>query len=97
MTETTKELIAKGWKLELIPIQHMFPNCQVKYKTNCKDMKSCDKEVEEIKITFPAKYGDYTLLTQETIKKEKGKLKPPKGFKADIERARKVKLDLDIS
>ena len=95
--KTIKELIAKGWKLELIPVQHMFPNCQVKYKTNCKDMKSCDKEVEEIKITFPAKYGDYTLLTQATIKKEKEKLKPPKGFEADIEKARKIKLDLDIS
>ena len=72
--------IDDGWKLVLIPVQHMFPNCQVKYKTNCTDMKSCDKEVEEIKITFPAKYGDYTLLTQETIKKEKEKLEPPEGF-----------------
>ena len=36
--------IADGWKLELIPVQHMFPNCQVKYKTKCTDMKSCDKD-----------------------------------------------------
>ena len=34
-----------GWKRVLIPVQHMFPNCQVRYKTNCTDMKSCDKEV----------------------------------------------------
>ena len=84
-TKVVDKLIADGWKLELIPVQHMFPNCQVKYKTGCKDMKSCDKDVEEIKITFPAKYGDYTLLTQETIKQEKEKLKPPKGFGVDID------------
>jgi len=82
-----------GWKRVLIPVQHMFPNCQVRYKTKCKDMKSCDKEVEELKITFPAKYGDYTLMTAETIKEEKERLKPPKGFDGDIERARKVKFD----
>jgi len=39
-----RDAINKGWKLELIPVQHMFPNCQVKYKTQCKDMKSCDKD-----------------------------------------------------
>lgn len=78
--KTIKELIADGWKLELIPVQHMFPNCQVRYKTKCKDMKSCDKDVEEIKISFPAKYGDYTLLTAATISEEKENLKTPQGF-----------------
>ncbi len=33
----------EGWKKVIIPVQHMFPNCQVKYKTKCKDMESCDK------------------------------------------------------
>lgn len=82
-----------GWKLVVIPVQHMFPNCQVRYKTKCKDMKSCDKEIEEIKITFPAKYGDYTLMTQETIEKEKEKLRPPKDFQDDIQRAKKMKFE----
>ena len=91
--KTTKELIADGWKKVIIPVQHMFPNCQVKYKTKCTDMKSCDKEKEEIKIIFPAKYGDYTLMTAETILKEKEKLKPPKDFQDDIERARKEKFE----
>jgi len=91
--KTTKELIANGWKLVIIPVQHMFPNCQVKYKTKCTDMKSCDKEVEDLKITFPAKYGDYTLMTAETIKEEKEKLKPPKDFQDDIERAKKEKFE----
>ncbi len=91
MTKTTKELIAEGWKLELIPIQHMFPNCNIRYKTKCTSMKDCDKDVEEIKIIFPAKYGDYTLMTAETIKEEKERLKPPKDFQDDIERAKKVK------
>lgn len=86
-----------GWKRVIIPVQHMFPNCQVRYKTKCKDMKSCDKEVEELKITFPAKYGDYTLMTAETIKEEKERLKPPKGFEDDIQRAKRAKHDLDIS
>jgi len=91
--KTIKEAIDDGWKLVLIPVQHMFPNCQVRYKTKCKDMKSCDKEEEGIFITFPAKYGDYTLMTQDTIKEEKDKLKPPKDFKDDIERAKKEKFE----
>ncbi len=91
--KTTKELIADGWKKVIIPVQHMFPNCAVKYKTGCKDMKSCDKEKEELKLTFPAKYGDYTLMTAETIKEEKERLKPPKGFQDDIERAKKEKFE----
>ncbi len=79
--KTIKELMADGWKLELIPIQHMFPNCQVRYKTKCKDMKSCDKDVEEIKITFtPSSGWDYTLLTAQTISEEKENLKTPQGF-----------------
>jgi len=79
-TKVVDKLIADGWKLEIVPVQHMFPNCNIRYHTKCIDMKSCDKDVEEIKITFPAKYGDYTLLTQETIKEEKEKLKSPQGF-----------------
>ena len=42
--KTTKELIDDGWKKVVIPVQHMFPNCQVKYKTKCEDMKSCNKD-----------------------------------------------------
>ena len=40
------KLIADGWKLVIIPVQRMFPNCQVKYKTKCTDMKSCDQDKE---------------------------------------------------
>jgi len=69
-----------GWTKVIIPVQHMFPNCNIRYKTKCTNMKSCDKDVEEIKISFPAKYGDYTLMTAETIKEEKERLKAPQGF-----------------
>jgi len=69
-----------GWVKVIVPVQHMFPNCNIRYKTKCTDMKSCDKAVEEIKISFPAKYGDYTLMTGETIKEEKERLKTPQGF-----------------
>ena len=34
-----------GLFIGLIPVQHMFPNCQVKYGTKCKDMKTCTMEV----------------------------------------------------
>jgi len=44
--KTTADLIADGWKLVIIPVQHMFPNCNIRYKTKCKDMKSCDKDKE---------------------------------------------------
>jgi len=36
-----------GWVKVIIPVQHMFPNCQVRYKTKCKDMKTCTMEVIE--------------------------------------------------
>jgi len=69
-----KTKIPEGWKLVIIPVQHMFPNCNIRYKTNCKDMKSCDKDIIKptIKIPIPT---DYTLLLgQDDI------VKPPKGF-----------------
>lgn len=79
--KTTKEedkLIAQGWKLELIPVQHDFPNCQVKYKTHCTNMKTCDLP--------PAPHLD---IPKEFFKQ----MKPPKGFEDDIQRAKKVKFE----
>ncbi len=73
----------KGWKRVLRPVQHMFPNCQVKYKTKCKDMKSCDKDIPE-KIIFPEEFLDPVDVKI---------TKPPKGFEDDIERAKKVKFE----
>jgi len=89
-TLDNKRKIPKGWKLVLIPVQHMFPNCQVRYRTKCTNMKTCIKEVQEIKITFPPKYGDYTLLTAETIRKERKRLTPPKDF--ENHKAKRIKI-----
>ncbi len=41
-TKIVDKLIADGWKLEIVPVQHMFPNCNIRYKTKCTDMKDCD-------------------------------------------------------
>lgn len=69
----------KGWKRELVPVQHQFPNCNIRYKTKCKDMKSCDKDVIERVITPPIK-TDYTLLT------EKDRIKAPIGFEVIVDK-----------
>jgi len=60
-----------GWKKVLIPVQHMFPNCAVKYKTTCTSMKDCDIPVLPKTVDFPSVY----------MKKVKLKItKPPEGF-----------------
>ncbi len=92
--KTTKELMDDGWKKVVIPVQHMFPNCQVKYKTKCKDMKSCDKDKEfwdklnkKLKDWKPVKQPFRTKNVKLELKK------PPKGFEDDIERAKNVKFE----
>jgi len=100
--KTTKEedkLIAQGWKLELIPVQHDFPNCQVKYKTKCEDMKSCNKDKDfwdsiERKLKQLKEAG--MTPKDQPLRREIVKLelkKPPKEFEDDIERAKKVKFE----
>jgi len=78
--------IDEGWKLVLIPVQHMFPNCQVKYKTNCKDIKNCSKDKEfwdsiEKKLDG-LKMANIKVERQE-LRRERIKLEPkktPEGF-----------------
>ena len=91
--------IDDGWKRVIIPIQHMFPNCQVKYKTNCTDIKSCSKDKEfwdsiEKKLDG-LKMANIKVERQE-LRRDRIKLehtKPPKGFEDDIKRAKKVRFE----
>jgi len=101
-TKAVDKLIADEWKRVLIPVQHMFPNCQVKYKTKCKDIKSCDKEgIGSVKV--PSKEIPIEEISHEQIlhnvngfkidpKRDKIP-KKPEGFEDDIERAKKVKFE----
>jgi len=69
--------VPEGWKRVLIPVQHMFPNCNIRYKTKCADMKSCDKDDQFARIHVEPDIKD--------LKKAKTKpTKPPKGFEPDI-------------
>ena len=78
--------IDEGWKKVLIPVQHMFPNCQVKYKTNCKDIKSCNKDKEfwdsiEKKLDGLKEAG--IKVERQELRRERIELehkKPPEGF-----------------
>ena len=60
--------VPEGWKLVIVPIQHMFPNCQVRYKTKCVDMKSCDIPILEL--------PDHLNIPKEFFTQ----MKPPEGF-----------------
>ena len=88
-------MIPKGWKKIIIPVQHMFPNCQVKYKTKCTDMKECDKDKEYWdNLNAKTKDGREYKLQQFRTKQLKLKpTKPPKEFQDDIQRAKKVKFE----
>jgi len=105
-TKVADKLIADAWKLQgwkkvIIPVQHMFPNCQVKYKTKCTSMKTCDKD--EVKKGFYNHYKAIVEIENELIlhnvngykidpKRDKV-AKKPKGFEDDIERAKKVRFE----
>ena len=89
------------WKKVLIPVQHMFPNCQVKYKTKCTDMKTCDKD--KAKEGYYNHYKAIVEIEHEQIlhnvngykidpKRDKI-AKKPEGFEDDIERAKKVEFE----
>jgi len=83
------------WKKVIIPVQHMFPNCQVKYKTKCTDMKSCSTDKE-----FWDKIKDLDIQSVKATRKIKiikdiepiiGKT--PKYFQDEIQKARRVKFE----
>ena len=100
-TKLVDELLKKGWTIGIIPVQHMFPNCQIKYKTNCKDMKSCDKD--KAKEGWYNHYKAIVEIKNEqilhnvngfNIDPKRDKIpKKPKGFEDDIQRAKKVKFE----
>jgi len=87
-------MIADSWKKVIIPVQHMFPNCQVKYKTKCTDMKTCDKDkVQSIPMVpskeIPVEEIEFELILYNVngykIDKKRDKIaKKPKGFEPDI-------------
>ncbi len=100
-TKLVDELLKKGWTIGIIPVQHMFPNCQIKYKTKCTSMKTCDKD--EVKKGFYNHYKAIYEIEHEQIlhnvngykidpKRDKV-AKKPKGFEDDIQRAKKVKFE----
>ncbi len=94
-SKTTKELIADGWKLVIIPVQHMFPNCNIRYKTKCTDIKSCTKDKEfwdkikdlDVQIVKATRNGIKIIKDIEPIIG-----KAPKYFREDIERVKRSKV-----
>ena len=81
-TKVADKILADSWKKVIIPVQHMFPNCQVKYKTKCTDMKTCDKEAmdkvaEKVKNWKDDKHFYFWRFLKEVKLEHK---KPPKGF-----------------
>ena len=93
-TKIVEKMLKEGWTIGIIPVQHMFPNCQVKYKTNCKDMKSCDKD-KEFWDKLNEKIKDWKPVKQpfRTTNVKLEHKKPPKGFEDDTERAKNVKFE----
>ena len=70
----------------VVKTMQMFPGCQ-RYD------KCCDeswKEKLERNIKVPYK-TDYTLLTEKTLKKNKKKLEPPKGWRINTDHVWKGK------
>ncbi len=82
-TKVVDKLIADEWKRVLIPVQHMFPNCQVKYKTKCTNMKTCDKD--EVKEGFYNYYKAIVEIENELI------LHNVNGYKIDPKRDKVAK------
>ena len=100
-TKLVDKMLKEGWTIGIIPVQHMFPNCQIKYKTKCTSMKTCDKD--EVKKGFYNHYKAIVEIEHEQIlhnvngykidpKRDKV-AKKPKGFEDDIQRAKKVKFE----
>ena len=95
-TKVVDKLIADEWKKVIIPVQHMFPNCQVKYKTKCTDMKSCSKDKEfwdKVKDSADSQIAKATMTGVKIIKDVEPIIgKTPKYFQEDIERAKRSKV-----